>query len=268
MQILMHHFHRIGFCTIFILLSFWTGAQEIVIRSKAVQNEKFTDGLGNILKTWELVELDGLAEIPSIGTSSVSMQLGERNLIIKGIHQPLTNHLSKLIELGPGFRREIPFPQLLYFNNEENRLTIGKDFLLGEFRDKGKNLMVEPLSNFIPKTDKNIYVVYNKTDVIADEKMDCGVIAEKPAELTKESQVNNNGSQNRDNTNAECRTIEIAVLANSKTFQFHGSSLEATARYIASIYNLTEGKKDQLTSFARNHCIKQNNLQQIWPAMY
>ena len=92
--------------------------------------EKFSMNLEKSLKDWDIVELSGLSEVPSLNTVNISMQLRDRNLELKGIHQPITDHLTKLVEIGSGYRRERAFPRLLYFNTGDSRITIGKDFML------------------------------------------------------------------------------------------------------------------------------------------
>jgi hypothetical protein len=249
--------------TLFALtcLLYWNTALSQQKLLKATQQETSAPDKGKLagkLKDWKVFKFETLTEAMPANTAELVLQLDKSSIILKGQQRALTDGVSKVVELGPGYRREHPFPKLSYFNGKGIRMTMGRDFILGEYTEKGKKFIVEQLGNFIPGADKKQVVVYAATDVIVDLPSGCGADAafHQGHNPQTESAFLPNTKTNQ--ALASCRVVDIAVMANSTSYAEHGSSVEETAAYIASIYNLSEG--DYTNAFSQDFSFKINEL--------
>jgi hypothetical protein len=247
-------------CLISILLvtGLFAEAQEIFIRFVEVKDDRYGKALEQKLKSWKIYRFEGLAEDPSLTTRQIRLQLGGRIALLTGTHSPVTGAHTKLVALQPGSRTELPFPTLLHFNGKDARITVGRKFILGDFREGGVTYLLEQVRNMINGADENLVVVYEKTDVVINDRIRCENNSMTRPQSGKASDRTGSPEVWQTQPAADCRTIEIGVLANSKSFQFHGSSLSATASYIASIYNLCEG--DYSNEFTNDFRFKINEL--------
>ncbi|WP_336513928.1 M12 family metallo-peptidase [Pollutibacter soli] len=220
-------------------------AQEMLIEADPVSAAGFQVTLSSKFRSWNTYLLKKRFSTPSIQTTrQVRMKLGTDEMVFTGTHHPITDSRSRLVRLEGGVRTEFPFPELLYLNGPNSRLTIGENFILGESSLNGEVYLLENLRNIDPSAPENVLIRYRKSDVIADRNVYCDVLPNK--QLTRENKT----TPNLKTTGAAgiCKTTEIAVLANSTTFSAHNNSLNTTATYIASIYNLSEGDyQDEFT---------------------
>lgn len=213
-------------------------AQELVIEADPVSAAASQSTLSSKFRSYNTYLLKKGFSTPSLqGTRQVRMKLGTEEMIFNGTHHPITDSRSKLVSLDRGVRTEFPFPQLLYLNSSESRITVGENFILGETKQNGEVYLLENLRNIDPTAPENVLIRYKKSDVIADRNVYCDVLPNKL--MTRENKTA--PDLKADRATGLCRTTEIAVLANSTSFAVHGNNLSTTASYIASIYNLSEG---------------------------
>jgi hypothetical protein len=228
-------------------------AQQKAFRARPVEtNAPERGALKQSLKAWQVFSLDGLESASPNTTKTLSFEWGSRQLRFSGQHTPIADQHSHIVEIGPGYRREHPFPQLLQFKGKGIRMIIGKGFILGEYTDQGKKYIVEQLGHFLPGADASKVVVYDATDVIDHRPATCG--AEAAAGNHTHELPSLPSVTPRDKATGACRIVEVAVLANSTSYREHGSSVQETASYIASIYSLSEGDyTDAFTDDFRFH---------------
>ncbi|ULQ53803.1 M12 family metallo-peptidase [Flavihumibacter fluvii] len=231
-------------------------APEMLIEAKELINSEFTPQLSSKLSNWKTFTLIHAFKTPSLQTTRVTIKLGAQTLVFSGKHESITDLSSKLVALTETGRKELPFPDLFYLNGISSRLTIGDNFLLGEIEQSGDIYLLENLKNLYPDAPDGIIILYKKSAVIKDNRIKCGILPGSAA--TTQVAPSNNPKILAAGDSTTCRTTEIAVLANSTTYAFHGSNLAATASYIASIYNLSEG--DYENDFSVNIKFKINEL--------
>ncbi len=228
-------------------------AQQKAFRARPAEvNAPERGALKQSLKAWQVFSLDGLESASPTSTRTLSFEWGSRQLRFSGQHSPIADQHSHIVEIGPGYRREHPFPELLQFKGKGIRMIIGKGFILGEYTDQGKKYIVEQLGHFLPGADASKVVVYDATDVIDHRPATCG--AETAAGNHTHELPFSPSAITRDKATGACRIVEVAVLANSTSYREHGSSVQETASYIASIYSLSEGDyTDAFTDDFRFH---------------
>jgi hypothetical protein len=214
-------------------------AQQKALRARPSEiNSPERGVLSQSLKAWKVFSLEVLQEPASESTSELTFEWGNESIRFTGRNVPVADQQSRIIEIGPGYRREHVFPQLLQFRGKGVRMTIGKDFILGEYTDQGRKYIVEQLGHFMPGADASRIVVYDAADVIDQRQATCGV--EGPNSSSTGNILNRETSLPREKAAGACRIVDIAVMANSTSYREHGSSIQETAAYIASIYSLSE----------------------------
>lgn len=244
------------FSLVYLLLALCSlklNAQVAKIEAQEVAYATNSNMLSSKLRAWKTYAFTRTFTVPSLQTRELTLQLGSENISIIGYHSPITDFNSRLYVLTGQGKVEQKFPELLYLNNESSRITIGNNFILGEYVHNGYRYILEKLKNFDPSAPDDIIITYRKSDVIDNPGISCET--KDNGLLTRSANTN---APARSAKNATCRTTEIAVLANSTTYAFHGSNVEATAAYIAAIYNLTEG--DYTEEFSIDIKFKINEL--------
>jgi hypothetical protein len=254
----MRWINHLRFSVLFIVLVLFSArlnAQVAGIEAHEVSYAAYNEQLSVKLRSWRTYAFTRTFTTPSLQTRQLNLQLGEEEITINGYHTPVTDFNSTLVVLTEQGTQRLKFPELLYLNSKTSRFTIGNNFILGEYEHNGEQYMLERLKNFDPSAPDDIIISYRKKDVIENPAIQCGTVDNSQLSRTT---FNANDGTIKATGNTSCRTTEIAILANSTTYVFHGSNVEATAAYIASIYNLTEG--DYTDEFSTDIKFKINEL--------
>lgn len=236
----MRRTSRLILCLIVFFISAYFNplfSQQIVIEADPVSAVGSQTTLSSKFRSWRTYLLKKNFSTPPIqNTREVRIKLGNEDMLFTGTHHPVTDSRSRMIQLEGNVRTEFPFPELLYLNGSDSRVTIGNNFILGETIHHGEVYLLENLRNIDPSAPENVLIRYRKADVLADKNIYCDIVPNQLA--TRQSKTPDSRSVN--GTAATCRTTEFAVLANATSFAAHNSNLTSTASYIASIYNLSE----------------------------
>jgi hypothetical protein len=254
----MRRINHLRFSVVLLVLVLFNArlnAQVIGIDAHEVAYAADNEQLSAKLRAWRTYAFTRTFSTPSLQTRQLNLRLGQEEITINGYHSPVTDFNSALVVLTEQGTQRRRFPELLYLNNKTSRITVGNNFILGEYEYNGQQYMLERLKNFDPSAPDDIIITYRKEDVIENPAIQCGTVDN--SQLSR-SAFNSSDGALKAPANTNCRTTEIAILANSTTYVFHGSNVEATAAYIASIYNLTEG--DYTDEFSTDIKFKINEL--------
>ncbi len=128
------------------------------------------------------------------------------------------------------------------------RLTLDKNLIYGYIQEGGLVWRIEPLWYIDPAADKNLFVLYEKSSVLADQTVKCGVTAEmeKAAQMDLESHLAGNPDF------PAVYELELAIASDQLMLAKYGSSSGVEAHNIAVI-NDVEG--DYTGSFNHDLCI-------------
>lgn len=188
----------------------------------------------NKFELWKLISNTSVAHKSNglklkFGDSIISFTVEQNNNLIKSDFVITAN--------GKHFSKDA---SLLHLNTErgvenECRISLAKDFILGSFTIGKEKYIIEQVSNFVKEIEKDEIIIYKEKDEI---KLDvkCGT---ETVNTTKSNFANSNNSNEA--TNGICRAIDYAIAVDYSSFQNHGSSIDQTSNYILSIMNMVEG---------------------------
>lgn len=193
--------------------------------------------LSDKFKKVDIWELAGLTEC-STSIDSVIIRLGEIVYKIPVVenHNLVTNDFV----VSAGGKQYAQDSSLRHFNSSNSRnygcrISLAKNFILGQLSIDGEEIIIEQLSNFIKGADKNLVLTYNvkdevKIDVTCGTKTDNIINSEKQVSDTLTNRLN-----------GVCRVMDYAIAVDYSSFLNHGSSITETSNYILSIMNMVEG---------------------------
>jgi PKD repeat protein len=133
------------------------------------------------------------------------------------------------------------------------RMTIDKDFLHGYVHSGEKMYFVEPLYYHEPKAERNLFVVYERKDVIRDHDASCGMedLEENREILKHRHEEEMHGFEGQENNGIF--ELELAIASDRSMFDKYGSETAVENHNIAVI-NDVEG--DYTGSFTHDLCIE------------
>ena len=135
-----------------------------------------------------------------------------------------------------------------YLSTGDNvRLTLDKNFIYGYIREGGLVWRLEPLRYLIPGADDNLFVLYEKSNVLADQTIKCGVTAEmeKAAQMDIESHLAESADF------AGVYELQIAIASDQLMLAKYGTSSAVEAHNVG-VLNDVEG--DYTGSFNHDLC--------------
>jgi PKD repeat protein len=179
-----------------------------------------------------------------VGNHVWNMSLSSSNLLSQNyfltIETPSGNTVSHK-------KRNIAYKGFLS-TGDNVRLTLDKGFMYGYIRESGLVWRIEPLWYLDPTADKDLYVLYEKSNVLADQTVPCGVTAEmeKAAQMDIESHLAEGADF------PAVYELELAIASDQLMLAKYGSSSAVEAHNIAVI-NDVEG--DYTGAFTHDLCI-------------
>jgi len=125
------------------------------------------------------------------------------------------------------------------------RLTIDKDFIMGYVEQSGLTWYIEPLYYLEPDAPRNLFVVYERSNVKHDPNVSCGVTEamEKAAELERDHED--------EAEQLGVYELELAIASDQLMLAKYGSTGAVEAHNI-SVINMVEG--DYTGSFNHDLC--------------
>lgn len=136
--------------------------------------------------------------VKSNAESNLSFQVGNHNWDLNLTSSNLFSPDYFLTVQTPNGNEVIKqYPNIAFKGYEKNggrvRLTINKDFLYGFIEENGLVWRIEPLRYLLPGADQNLFLIYEKSSVSHDHKVECGVTheMEKAAEWDIKELLNN-----------------------------------------------------------------------------
>ncbi|MEQ1553695.1 MAG: PKD domain-containing protein [Ferruginibacter sp.] len=183
---------------------------------------------------WKLISNTSVANKSNelklkFGDSIISFTVEHNNNLIKSDFVITAN--------GKHFSKDASLVHLNTKKGAENecRISLAKDFILGSFTIGKEKYIIEQARNFIKDTEKDFVIIYNeKVEIKVDVK--CGTET-----VSNAKNVNNLSSNSNQVLNGICRVIDYAIAVDYSSFQNHGSSINQTSNYILSIMNMVEG---------------------------
>ncbi len=122
----------------------------------------------------------------------------------------------------------ITFTGKLYTDvNSVVTLTITNDFFYGMIRTKGKEYYIEPLHYFKANANQNVYVVYEKNDVVIDPNLTCAVT---------EAQLQANNY--RPTAGTGCVIADVAIASDATMIARYGTAAAVQNHNIGVLNNV------------------------------
>ncbi len=133
------------------------------------------------------------------------------------------------------------------------RMTVDKDFLHGYVRNGEKMYFVEPLYYHEPKAERNLFVVYERKDVIRDEEATCGMedLEENREILRHRHEEEAHGFEGKESNGVY--ELELAIASDRSMFNKYGSE-SAVENHNIAVINDVEG--DYTGSFTHDLCFE------------
>jgi PKD repeat protein len=121
---------------------------------------------------------------------------------------------------------------------DDVRLTIDEDYLSGSFKSKNKEIMIQPLTDYLPSADKTYIIVYDVKKVKPQSLGKCGVHEVE----TKKKHLHDNflKSKNASKTPLACYDVELASCTDFSFYTKYGSTIAGAQNRVLAIMNLVE----------------------------
>ncbi|MBL7825761.1 MAG: PKD domain-containing protein [Saprospiraceae bacterium] len=195
-------------------------------------------------------------QVKSNAESNTTLLLGSHQFNLNLVSSNLVSE-NYFLQLGtPEGNKYIQRrPDIFYKGYESSggkvRLTIDNQFLYGFIEQDGLKWYVEPLWYIIPDADKDLFLIYEKSDVVPQPHVKCGVTEEMEKAAMLEHHAEEAEAANADMLGTY--ELEMALAADKLMLDKYGSDAGVEA-HIMGILNMVEG--DYTGSFNHDLCIE------------
>jgi len=216
---------------LWISISYSSAQNTILGTETELDNSKFS-ALNQIIKSYRIIEIDIRKKDVDLNSNSgkLNLQLGEESL-------KLSLFTNNVIVSTKSNNK----PLLLsgsYNSNSQVSLTINDNFIYGFLRGGGSTRYIEPLWYFEPDAPKNLYVLYNTTDVIEDSNHKCGV-------KETESKIPQSVPQKM---TTSCRIVDYAIANTADMFTKYGSTTGVMNHNLGVLNNVQTNYRSEFNS--------------------
>ncbi len=155
-------------------------------------------------------------QLPGVGTWSLALVSSG---LIPETYRLRVDDGQKITELpGPG---DIAWKGRVVGSSQSDvRLTVADGFIFGSIQVGASIWFVEPLSDLLPGTVADRYIVYRTSDVLPNPELKCGV-TEAQEKKTKENRKKN--PERSENMVGQCKHVELAIASAHDMFVRYGT---------------------------------------------
>lgn len=219
-------------CILFLSVPYKIQAQNNLIKG-TIHIHKNQNVLNKTFNQYEIFKIPSQVFSSSLKNASspvVQLDLGDKNweMVLHPVDLRSKDYKLRVVTSNGEIQMDgLPINSyqgyLLGKSNSEIRLTVDQGFIYGFIQDGKETFYIEPLFRFQPNAKKDLFVIYNKKQVISQDKScgfnDAANQMESIKDKSKETQ-----SQNR----MACMKVELAIAADYSMYEKYGGIHQVT----------------------------------------